>query len=463
MASDDFRFRWHNFHGYRDTKWVSSKPLTIILGANNSGKSSLLLPLLLMKQTADASDAGAHLVTRGELANAGSYADLVYRGEASFSFDMQFQRSSSSAKPKHVGHHPPGRVRHAFRDSRNVDAEIFEFEVFDIFNRRMLRRAKSKSDRYSLVGVPRDADRKSESRPASLFDRRLRKLIARARPNNLMFEGAALYSQALLEMPHESVHGAADELLLSNFSAEYLQIVDYAAHALNLLLEDMSYVGPLRHAPKRFYELSGEPPSGVGLLGENTPELIYRNRDDRAFSDHLRGWLGAFEFARDVHTARLTEGAFSIEVALLDSGENVNFADLGFGMSQILPLIVQSILSKRGDRIIAAQPEIHLNPRLQGTLADLLVETVDRGVRVLVETHSEHLLLRLRRLIAEEKLDADDVALYFVERIEGTSTVRQVDIDSVGHIDAASWPKGFFGDSLKESMALASAQARRVR
>jgi predicted ATPase len=81
-------------------------------------------------------------------------------------------------------------------------------------------------------------------------------------------------------------------------------------------------------------------------------------------------------------------------------------------------------------------------------------------MRVLVETHSEHLVMRIRRLIAEGKVNAGDVALYFVERDMYLSTVREVPIDRNGHIDQEDWPKGFFGESLSESLALAAAQGK---
>jgi predicted ATPase len=142
--------------------------------------------------------------------------------------------------------------------------------------------------------------------------------------------------------------------------------------------------------------------------------------------------------------------------------DKTNFADSGFGASQVLPLIVQGLTAEPQSLIIAEQPEIHLNPRLQCVLASLFGAIIQRGCRLLVETHSEHLLLAIRLLIASRKLDASKVALYFVEKAgDGSSMVRQVPIDTIGGISSESWPKGFFEDSLQQSLALAEAQARR--
>lgn len=141
-------------------------------------------------------------------------------------------------------------------------------------------------------------------------------------------------------------------------------------------------------------------------------------------------------------------------------GFETNIANSGFGASQILPLIVQALLSQEEALTIAEQPEIHLNPKLQCVLADLFAFMVKKNQRVIVETHSEHLLLRLRYLVADKKLSNNDVAIYFIEKESGVSKVTPIKMDDDGHIPSDVWPKGFFEESMRESLALASAQIR---
>jgi predicted ATPase len=95
-------------------------------------------------------------------------------------------------------------------------------------------------------------------------------------------------------------------------------------------------------------------------------------------------------------------------------------------------------------------------------LADIFVSMAKANQRVLVETHSEHLLLRLRRLVAERRIDADQIAIYYIEKKDGCSVVRQIDMRDNGNVPSSDWPKGFFEDTLHESLALAQAQARRT-
>lgn len=182
--------------------------------------------------------------------------------------------------------------------------------------------------------------------------------------------------------------------------------------------------------------------------------------DERpADGDEVHEWLRRFGFRERVVLEPTGFGGFSLLLAA-DGDARTSFIDTGFGMSQVLPLIVQGVTAAPRKWIITEQPEIHLNPRLQAELPDLFISWVRDGSGVLVETHSEHFLLRLRRLVAAGEIDAAQVALYFVEREDGASQVREIPIEESGRIDPSSWPHGFFEDSLREALTLAQLQAK---
>jgi predicted ATPase len=142
-------------------------------------------------------------------------------------------------------------------------------------------------------------------------------------------------------------------------------------------------------------------PASVGSHGEHMANLLRQKMP--SIQTKLNHWVNRFDFGKELKLKNLSEGQlFSLFFVDATSSRKTNIADSGFGASQVLPLIVQALTAPRQSLTIAEQPEIHLNPRLQYALADLFVEMANNDQRVVVETHSEHLLLRLRRLIENQ-------------------------------------------------------------
>ncbi len=143
------------------------------------------------------------------------------------------------------------------------------------------------------------------------------------------------------------------------------------------------------------------------------------------------------------------------ELVLMDirSKTNVTHRDVGIGISQVLPVLVMAYAS-RGKLLAMEQPEIHLHPGLQAELADVFVEsaTGERQNTFILETHSEHLILRLMRRIREGKLKPEDVGVVFVDPTSQGSRFVELQIDEEGDfID--EWPGGFFEESFHERFA----------
>lgn len=143
-----------------------------------------------------------------------------------------------------------------------------------------------------------------------------------------------------------------------------------------------------------------------------------------------------------------------------DSSITVNLADVGTGLAQALPLIVQRHLHSGTDPFleIVEQPELHLHPTAHGALADLYILAAARGGSFLVETHSENFTLRVRRRIAERKLGlaADQVAIYWIDG--EPTTVKRITIDEAGEVDF--WPEGVFSEDFKEVQLIRRARAK---
>ena len=172
-----------------------------------------------------------------------------------------------------------------------------------------------------------------------------------------------------------------------------------------------------------------------------------------------------FCFDAPVHLCKVILKAtknYEVRIQKSQDSAGVMMADMGYGLSQFLPVLVLCYYAPEGSTLILEQPGMHLHPKVQSLLADLLIEVVtERNLQVLVESHSEHLLNRLQRRVAEEDIGADQTALYFCQNDKGVSTIEHLEMDEFGNIK--NWPPNFFGDEMGDLFAMAEAQMKRQK
>lgn len=216
-----------------------------------------------------------------------------------------------------------------------------------------------------------------------------------------------------------------------------------------LEIGDINYVSPLRAYPKRYYSLdkTKKPKSLDTLDGDSIAEVLKNNE---GLKWKVNNWLNHFKVAVDVHI--IEEVIHKLKVQ--QNNLQLDITDVGFGISQILPVIVQGFFTAPGSLTMIEQPEVHLHPKMQADLADLFIDIAlpsKDGKRkcqkyLLIETHSEYLLKRLRRRIADKTISADDVGIYYIEQKESNlSTIKKIDIGKTGLFE---WPEEFYGGEL---------------
>ncbi|HYO65759.1 MAG TPA: DUF3696 domain-containing protein, partial [Archangium sp.] len=236
-------------------------------------------------------------------------------------------------------------------------------------------------------------------------------------------------------------------------------------------------LGPLRELPARYYSWSGEATEGVGIRGERSVEALLAGmertlrRGDGApvrFGALIADWLVRMQLLDSFEVKRIAPSRRDYEVLVRSRGgaETVNLIDVGFGISQILPVLVQAFYVERESTILLEQPELHLHPSAQSSLADLFIDAIQmredalpRNIQFLVESHSEHFLRRLQRRIAEGVLTPDQTALYFCKPGPEGSTLEELKLDEFGNI--SNWPENFFGDEVGDLAAMAKAAMKR--
>ena len=152
---------------------------------------------------------------------------------------------------------------------------------------------------------------------------------------------------------------------------------------------------------------------------------------------------------------------YELKVRVTTHSPLVSFVDVGFGVSQVLPIIVESVFAEEGSVLLLEQPEIHLHPKVQANLATVLLDFIkEKHIQYIIESHSEHFLTRLQSEMAANSEAINRVKIYFCEQVKGKSTIRRLETDAFGYIK--DWPKDFFGDVLGERMKMADARARRI-
>ena len=183
-------------------------------------------------------------------------------------------------------------------------------------------------------------------------------------------------------------------------------------------------------------------------MGEKAISALLSGRIRRLpIDEQILSWLQRLELI-DSYDLRPVSGVgrdYEFLVKKYKGGPDVRLTDIGFGVSQVLPVLILCYYAPEGSILILEQPEAHLHPKVQTELADVLIDVVkNRNIQIILESHSEYLLSRLQRRIAEKEIAAADTALYFCEIKDGTSEIEQLNVDEYGNI--RNWPQDFFGD-----------------
>ena len=445
--TSDYAIRWRNFKGFKDTDWIKIKPITIIIGSNNAGKSSFLAPLLLMNQTITSNESTSPLILSDKVYEGGNVKELIngFDLKKEFTFGFRYHIHETDGEPKKVGYYPPGAFEVTFKANNEIDREISVISetIYDLHNRPMVKLQKNRFGNYQLTGSSQ-----------TLTDDE-KKAIKTSEPLNFLFSPNSLLL-ALQEVTGTFERNRKQKRMSTSFS-NLLSDITVNFNAVRNTLGPISYLGPIREYPHRYYRLRNINYHTVGAKGENVPDIINKRTEIKT---ELNEWVKKFCFGDTVEFRKFKGSNTMGSIVFKNKGERhyTNIANSGFGASQILPLIIQALVSPANRLTIAEQPEIHLNPKLQGVLAELFCFMAEKKQRVIIETHSEHMLLRLRRLVAAG-FDKDKIALYFVEKKKGESTIREIKIDQNGNVPSDEWPEDFFADTLKESLALASQQS----
>lgn len=440
--------RLKNFKSYKDSGEVPFAPLTILIGANNSGKSTILQAMLMLKQTLEDASPSTALVTSGRQVDLSGFHDILHgkrtTGEQSFEVSLSIVDEAGWTRSQAIA--PSGRQVRVPQSDRFNAVFSFQPRVGEI----RVRRSTLWSGDNVMMDV-RDGGRSWSSQVLP------KQLPSGVKPGFRYFLPILGFENVRLPYPEIE---------------QFVTVGDIQSYYWFRRFAGLSRIGPLRTRTPWYSGVGTRSASEFGFGGDNLLAAL-GNREkvrgpNRTLAELVDEWMSkGFKILEKVHLESLDRAGI---VRMLQGDEfngtkDINVAAMGEGISQVLPIVARALAGDPWECLLIEQPEIHLHPSLQAELADLFIHTVQGARRqVIVETHSEHLLLRLRRRIAESaradkpEIRPEDVAILYVEKDGSESRVRRLELNGKGHF--ADWPKGFFEEAYQEAMALAMASRR---
>ena len=459
------------------------QPLTILSGTNSSGKSSFIQLFLLLKQTLEIDSAQRPLDLSGKLFKVRNYLDII-KGKSKdnrLKVEFVFEKYELDKYKDFSGFN----VYDAF-DNYHLYISI-NFNVVETDNKIIV-------SSFEVKFVPEGEGQQNvttfENNNDSIFDVKTNlavlvsnDLLARNKEYTIkkINYSSFIPSEIEIEFSNPSIELPDGSMSLPSTSiSKEVPKLDGIKAVLKDFFANLNYVGPSRLAPKDEYSAYGKINS-VGTEGENVAEAFYQLSENTisffkieekdevvsfvktedSFLNAVKYWLcERFKMCADVYSKKEADN-YVIYVKSL-TGVESTIKHVGFGISQVLPIIVEGLRIGFNETLVIEQPEIHLHPKVQSNLTDFLISLIKQDKKVILETHSDHLITRLRRRIAEDQDNQLDnkVLLTFVEVGKDDVLFKNISINDFGIMELP-YPDDFIERTDIELKAILKAQMKK--
>lgn len=419
------------FKSLEDEHRIAIRPLTILAGANSSGKSSAIQPLLLLKQTLEATyDPGPLLLSGPNL----RFSDLnqIFSQFSDRESDSQFS----------VGLEMLSRdvVISTFGESSDSGVQIMQ-TLYRTKKGDIQLRADMTSCEVKSVFLPESF----EDRPEQDEQWQIQQ------------------SRCFLRVEFDEILELGERVMRVPAPQDFIPTRNLATFAIQQLI----HVPGLRGNPERSYKIGAVRSVFPGTFEAYVANVVYewQSRKDPRL-ERLTQWLTILGLTEQIDARKVNSIQVELRVGQLPVSSSkqkarmINIADVGFGISQVLPVLVALLVAAPGQLVYLEQPEIHLHPRAQAALAQLLIKTARRGVRVVAETHSSLLLKAIQTRVARGEITPSDVMCHWFQRDEaGETQISSTELDEMGAF--GEWPEDFADVELRvESEYLDAVEAK---
>lgn len=445
-----------NFKSVVDSGAFELRPLTVLAGVNSSGKSSLLQAVLLLKQTLEAGSKDALKTTGGPYVVANEPLDLAYGKKRSNVISITLTIDAEEFEDQ------SDYTRYA--DVRDAQLSNIEVQVDVVANGKSI-----------LNGLTCTINYNGDTAPATIQFRRLQK--------SGDFYAIKFSSPLMVGYGNKEKLKNIDSCTLSFHSflpifAEWTRkgqadirsivVLKTLETDLTRYLKKYCYIGPQREKPDLARSYESTTFKNVGVDGHNTRFLYEANKnvkidgygDGETLQTLCNTWVcDKMGLAKNMDVQRDSNKLYRT-IITNNEGVSVDLCQMGFGLSQILPIVVQGLLLHQGETLIVEDPDVHMHPKVQAMLVDFFIDLMRHGRKVVIETHSDHIVTRLRRRIADGTVRKEMVNLSFVENSENGSEYRFINMESDGSF-LNELPKGFLDSQENDFMEIIAQRAKR--
>lgn len=405
-----------NFKGIKTPCDLEIRPITVFVGPNSSGKSSCIHALAALSQTVKITNNSRPLVLDDEFASVhlGRFIEIVHSKsyDDAIELGIRFKDLRYRVMPKKDDDRGEEKTDDAsailrFKSTMRTQETYLESAVWQIGDQTYDVKRR-KGDTYTVTKP--GTKWKEDDERASAFT--LERIVSPRISIQHYFEG----------QPFHAAQGRATQELTRTL-----------------------YLGPFRQNPQRRYPTRGGGPTEVGALGEATVTMLANEMVQSRSRTHIKQvtqWLAHLKLAKSLDVTRVgTSDLFDVTMTLED-GKKFPLVDLGYGLSQILPVLTQCSFAPRNSTLLFEQPEIHLHSIVARPLSEVFVETArEKNVHIVIETHSPDLVKGFMVLRRQGKLPARDLIIYRVVREGGESVVTPIEIAD-DHEVYENWEKG---------------------
>ncbi|MFK7700160.1 DUF3696 domain-containing protein [Pseudomonas caspiana] len=468
-----------NFKKFSKLTLDLGQPITLIYGENSSGKTSAIRALLALMQTFSSQNKYHMWSAHGEYVDLGFYKDYIkdhnIRNRLGISITSINNHTLSTGRKTKTPCIGTMKLCYDF-DSETNQARLYSLTEH-VYHPKLKESIGEINPGYKVPAFSTEVEAITIIRlkTRSWYNFSLHPLCYlgvyqqwdKLHPNLLQIiskksKSVHLHQKFTLEATKKQTYDEADNLGRYIFNQSIDQIEN--------TLSSVHYLGPLRMTPFRSYKISNQA-SNVGINGENTPFALSRlqtlhtkdktsKRQNQQKFNNFTKWFEMIFPGQSVATEQ-SEDVVRLKVGNSERIDSI--ADVGFGFSQVLPILVQAAAMDAGETLIIEQPELHLHPKAQVAFAKFLTAAAKTGVKFIIETHSEHILKGLQlhisnttvkksdpKILDSLSLASEDLKIYYFNKDDSFEVMN---LNQWGEIDGG-WPRGFFDESYNISSQL---------